>query len=84
MLVVDPAKRLSIDQIIKHKWITVDDDESFEKILKKYSVSNELEEEEPVCEAVIDYMLQLPAFNRDDIVGVSLALFFHSIDLYHL
>ena len=71
MLIVDPAKRLSIDQIIKHKWITVEDDEQFERILKKYSVNNEMEEEEPLCEAVIDYMLQLPAFKREDIISVS-------------
>lgn len=71
MLIVDPAKRLTIDQIIKHKWITVEEDEQFEKILKNFCVNNKIEEEEPLCEAVIDYMLQLPAFKREDIVSVS-------------
>ncbi|XP_035206151.1 serine/threonine-protein kinase SIK3-like isoform X2 [Stegodyphus dumicola] len=69
MLVVDPAKRLTIDQIIKHKWITQEPDEQFERTLKKYSIDSKVEEEEPLCEVVIDYMLQLPAFKREDIVS---------------
>ncbi|XP_042905921.1 serine/threonine-protein kinase SIK3 isoform X2 [Parasteatoda tepidariorum] len=69
MLIVDPAKRLSVDQIIKHKWITLDEDDEFERTLKKFSVNAAKQEEEPVCEVVIDYMLQLPAFKREDIVS---------------
>ncbi|KFM57096.1 Serine/threonine-protein kinase SIK3, partial [Stegodyphus mimosarum] len=65
MLVVDPAKRLTIDQIIKHKWIIQESDEQFERTLKKYSIDSKVEEEEPLCEVVIDYMLQLPAFKRE-------------------
>lgn len=72
MLVVDPARRLSIDQIIKHKWIVQEEDEQFDRTLKKYSINNEMEEEEPLCEAVIDYMLQLPAFKKEDIISVSI------------
>ncbi|GFT45651.1 hypothetical protein NPIL_362642 [Nephila pilipes] len=69
MLIVDPAKRLTLDQIIKHKWIVQELDEEFGRTLKKFSVSGSVEEEEPLCEVVIDYMLQLPAFKREDIVG---------------
>ncbi|GFY24220.1 hypothetical protein TNCV_1012721 [Trichonephila clavipes] len=69
MLIVDPAKRLTLDQIIKHKWIVQEADEEFDRTLKKYGVNGSVEEEEPLCEVVIDYMLQLPAFKREDIVG---------------
>lgn len=71
MLIVDPAKRLSIDQILKHKWVTQEVDLVFESTLQKYSLSAEVTEEEPICDVVVDYMLQLPAFKREDIVCVS-------------
>ncbi|XP_055943758.1 serine/threonine-protein kinase SIK3-like isoform X2 [Argiope bruennichi] len=85
MLIVDPAKRLTLDQIIKHKWIIQEPDEEFGRTLKKYSVSNKVEEEEPICEVVIDYMLQLPAFKREDIVcSVKENKFDQYSAMYHL
>lgn len=74
MLIVEPAKRLSIDQILKHKWITQESDPAFDSTLEKFGLSAEVEEEEPICDVVVDYMLQLPAFKRDDIVCVSIHL----------
>lgn len=76
MLIVEPAKRLSIDQILRHKWITKESDPAFDSTLEKYGLSAEVAEEEPICDVVVDYMLQLPAFKRDDIVCVSIRLFF--------
>ncbi|GBM42605.1 Serine/threonine-protein kinase SIK3 [Araneus ventricosus] len=85
MLIVDPARRLTLDQIIKHKWITLEADEEFGRVLKKHSVSSKVEEEEPVCEVVIDYMLQLPAFKREDIVcSVKENKFDQYSAMYHL
>ncbi|KAG8195836.1 hypothetical protein JTE90_008531 [Oedothorax gibbosus] len=85
MLIVDPAKRLSIDQILKHKWVTQETDPVFDSTLQKFSLSAEVTEEEPICDVVVDYMLQLPAFKREDIVcSVKENKFDQYSAMYHL
>ncbi|GIY56586.1 hypothetical protein CDAR_98092 [Caerostris darwini] len=85
MLIVDPAKRLTLDQIIKHKWIHQEQNDEFSVVLKKFAVCDKVEEEEPICEGVIEYMLQLPAFKREDIVcSVKENKFDQYSAMYHL
>lgn len=68
MLVVDPAKRLSVDQIVKHKWIHQGDANGHDALLEKSSVIS-TEDNEQICDVVVDYMLQMPGFTREEIIS---------------
>lgn len=86
MLIVDPERRLTIDQIIKHKWIQQDGpDRIFEALIEVYSMNAGPENNETINEFVLDHMLRLPGVTRERIIeSVMGKCFDHYSAIYHL
>ncbi|XP_049838712.1 serine/threonine-protein kinase SIK3 isoform X1 [Schistocerca gregaria] len=70
MLVVDPEKRLSIKQILNHKWMTQGEIQpSLQKIISDLDQPEDLlESPEPLNNLVMEHMLKLPGLDKDMIV----------------
>ncbi|KAL1502082.1 hypothetical protein ABEB36_007280 [Hypothenemus hampei] len=75
MLVVDPEKRFTMSQILKHKWLN--DTEQ--------PLTIDIEEDQKLNNTVIDHMLQLPGVNRAAIArSIEVNTFDHIYAIYHL
>ncbi|XP_072381145.1 uncharacterized protein [Diabrotica undecimpunctata] len=75
MLVVDPDKRLTVPQILKHRWLS--DAPLIENVM--------LEKEIQLNKTVIDHMLQLPNLNQNMIVqSLKANSFDHIYAIYNL
>ncbi|CAG9770009.1 unnamed protein product [Ceutorhynchus assimilis] len=75
MLVVDPDKRLTISQILKHKWLS--DAEP--------PLQLDVEEDQRLNNTVIEHMLQLPGLDRAAIArSLEVNSFDHIYAIYHL
>uniref|UniRef100_A0A6P7F3Q5 non-specific serine/threonine protein kinase n=1 Tax=Diabrotica virgifera virgifera TaxID=50390 RepID=A0A6P7F3Q5_DIAVI len=75
MLVVDPDKRLTVPQILKHRWLS--DAPLIENVV--------LEKEFQLNKTVIDHMLQLPNLNQNMIVqSLKANSFDHIYAIYNL
>lgn len=74
MLVVDPEKRLSIIQIMKHRWLS-----------DAPLVDTGPERDEQLNKTVIDHMLQLPNLNHNMIMqSLTSNTFDHIYAIYNL
>lgn len=75
MLVVDPEKRLTITQVMKHKWLS--DAEP--------PLQLDVEEDQRLNNTVIEHMLQLPGLDRAAIArSLEVNSFDHIYAIYHL
>ena len=60
MLVIDAEKRLSIKEIILHKWMRMTgEDEDFEKLIEESLEAQEVKEEMPLHEEILKSMESL-------------------------
>ncbi|XP_076366939.1 serine/threonine-protein kinase SIK3-like isoform X1 [Tachypleus tridentatus] len=86
MLVVDPEKRLSVNQILQDKWIVqAGRDLEFEEMFEKYNKVSINENEEPVDELIVEHMLNLPGVTQEQIIqSVQGKYFDHCSAIYHL
>lgn len=73
MLVVDPVKRLSMDQLIQHKWMKISgEDKEFEMLISEYNGNEELNHEiTHLNEQVLNYMASF-RLDRERTIEVSL------------
>ncbi|XP_013793398.2 serine/threonine-protein kinase SIK3-like, partial [Limulus polyphemus] len=70
MLIVDPQKRFTIQQIIEHKWMQQGGPyPEFETLIEQQKMGV-LDESEPVNELIIEHMLQLPGVSSEQIAKV--------------
>ncbi|XP_030755254.1 serine/threonine-protein kinase SIK3-like isoform X1 [Sitophilus oryzae] len=75
MLVVDPEKRLTLSQIVKHKWLSDADP----------PLQLDDEEDQRLNNTVIEHMLQLPGLDRAAIArSLEINSFDHIYAIYHL
>ncbi|KAF7266508.1 hypothetical protein GWI33_020189 [Rhynchophorus ferrugineus] len=75
MLVVDPDKRLTLSQIVKHKWLS--DAEP--------PLQLDMEEDQRLNNTVIEHMMQLPGLDRTAIArSLEVNSFDHIYAIYHL
>ncbi|GAB6027427.1 hypothetical protein CHUAL_001693 [Chamberlinius hualienensis] len=84
MLVVDPDKRVNIQQVLKHKWILMGgEDAEFDQVLNEYNYNNE--EEELINQGIVDHMLKLQGMENEMIrESVKKRMFDHISAMYHL
>ncbi|GLG92961.1 Calcium/calmodulin-dependent protein kinase type II alpha chain [Gryllus bimaculatus] len=67
MLVVDPEKRLSIKQILHHRWMIQDEFGSNPQLIAELHNTNE-DVVPPINTVVLDHMLQLPGLTKEKII----------------
>ena len=78
MLIVDPDKRLSIDDVIKHEWMTLSgEDPEFDELIERYC--NVVDSsQEPLNEYVLSQMSSM-AMDREQTIMVRCFLSDNSI-----
>ena len=64
MLVTEPSKRYSIEQIMAHRWMKQGRD-------AMVLLPPDLESPEPINEEVVDMMLQVPSLTKDTVYKVN-------------
>lgn len=71
MLVVDPERRLSVDQILNHKWMKMEgSDSEFERVIEEYNRVEEFDSMTDLNEQVLLHMENL-GINRERTEQVS-------------
>lgn len=86
MLVVDPVKRLSMDQLIQHKWMKISgEDKEFEMLISEYNGNEELNHEiTHLNEQVLNYMASFRLDRERTIEAVKKQAYDHHSAIYHL
>nr|KAG5708725.1 hypothetical protein BaRGS_034942 [Batillaria attramentaria] len=97
MLVVESKKRISVEQIINHKWMKVageeEEDRQFHELLQEYSadpsqpaatVSCHDDTDDPLSEQVLDYMTHLGLDSHRTIESVQANSYDHHSAIFHL
>ncbi|XP_022254622.1 serine/threonine-protein kinase SIK3-like isoform X2 [Limulus polyphemus] len=84
MLIVDPEKRFTIQQILHHKWIQQGEPDPEFKILVEQK-SRSVHENESIDELIVEHMLQLPGLSKEQIIKCVQEKYFDSCSaIYHL
>ncbi|XP_074652388.1 serine/threonine-protein kinase SIK3-like isoform X2 [Tubulanus polymorphus] len=87
MLVIDPNKRLTMEEIIRHKWIQVgstpDDVKVFNEILEQYN-NNTCSEPETINEVVLSHMESLGINREETVKSVNKKAYDHLSAIYHI
>ncbi|XP_046630920.1 serine/threonine-protein kinase SIK3-like isoform X3 [Daphnia pulicaria] len=86
MLIVDPERRLSIPQILQHRWLIMDDDGRAGPD-KSSEVNGEIPSDDPISvnESIVDTMLKIPGLDREKILKSVQEQRFDKISaVYHL
>lgn len=83
MLVVDPERRYSLDQIASHSWLEESKEESSSDLIPELTESPSPSQQ--LDGAVVTTMLQLPNLTFDEIAeSVHQSTFNHIFAIYHL
>ncbi|XP_006812753.1 LOW QUALITY PROTEIN: serine/threonine-protein kinase SIK3-like [Saccoglossus kowalevskii] len=86
MLVLDPKKRITIDQVVSHKWMNMNEsDPTFDQLILDSSNQSHLEPvEDPISELVIEHMVHL-RFDKERILkSLDVKSYDHHSAVYHL
>ncbi|CAI9723042.1 serine/threonine-protein kinase SIK3-like isoform X1 [Octopus vulgaris] len=86
MLVVDPVKRISIEQVINHKWMKIGGpDKVFEQLISNCNGSSELiQETNHLNEQVLNYMESFKLDRERTVEAVKTEAYDHHSAIYHL
>ena len=73
MLTVDCKKRITMEQIINHRWMQLsDDDTDFLQMIREFNINCDLESEtEDLNEAVLEQMVTIHRLDREKTLEVS-------------
>ncbi|GAB1604852.1 serine/threonine-protein kinase SIK3-like isoform X1 [Argonauta hians] len=86
MLVVDPVKRISIEQVINHRWMKIGGpDKVFEQLISDFSGSTQLNPEMiHLNEKVLSYMESFKLDRERTVEAVKAEAYDHHSAIYHL